>query len=266
MTSKKKIIEAEQLEIVYPKRKGLDTPPALKDFSLTVEEGEFIAVIGKSGAGKTTFLRSLTGFVRPSVGRLVVNNIDVMHANKKEIYDLRRNVATIYQSFNLVERMSALENVLCGRLGYIGNIRGLLGLFPKKDKEFAYRTLVDLGLEERVHYRVDQLSGGERQRVAIARALVQQPQIVLADEPAASLDISLTKFVLNTLKDLNEQNGLTVLVNLHDIELAKMYATRIIALQKGRLVFDGEPEKLTDDLLEVIYNEYEHREASKSNE
>ncbi|WP_307331904.1 phosphonate ABC transporter ATP-binding protein [Evansella vedderi] len=260
------MIKAEQLEIVYPKRKGSETTPALQDISLTVEEEEFIAVIGKSGAGKTTFLRSLTGFVRPSAGKLVVNDIDVMRTSKKKIYELRRNVATIYQSFNLVERMTALDNALCGRLGYIGNIRGLLGLFPKKDKEFAYRTLVDLGLEDRVHYRVDQLSGGERQRVAIARALVQQPQIVLADEPAASLDISLTKFVLNTLKDLNKQNGLTVLVNLHDIELAKMYATRIIALQRGRIVFDGEPEKLTEDLLEVIYNEYEHGEASKSNE
>ena len=182
------VIEADGLCVAYPDRARKTAPAALDNVSLTVAPGAFVAVIGRSGAGKTTLLRTLTGFVRPSAGRLIVNGLDVGGARRADLRRLRRETATIYQHFNLVERASVLDNVLIGRLGYVGTPRSLLGWFPESDRQLAYETLCAVGLGDRAMQRADKLSGGERQRVAIARALVQQPRLVLADEPAASLD------------------------------------------------------------------------------
>jgi phosphonate transport system ATP-binding protein len=247
------IIQASRLDVRF-ERPGQFPVPALNGLDLSIAEGEFVAVIGSSGAGKTTLLRCLTGFVRPSAGRLIVDGTDVVAARRSELYRLRRRVATIYQHFNLVERASALENTLHGRLGHVRSWRGLLGVFPPRDQTLAYETLIDLGLGERALQRVDRLSGGERQRVAIARALVQAPRIVLADEPAASLDVALTRLVIETLHEQHRRSGLTVLVNMHDLELAKSHATRVVGLRHGVKVFDGATSDLNDEIVSDIYD------------
>lgn len=249
------VIVADGLCVAYPDRARKPMPAALDNLSLTVASGAFVAVIGRSGAGKTTLLRTLTGFVRPSAGRLIVNGLDVAGARGANLRRLRRETATIYQHFNLVERASVFDNVLIGRLGYVSTLRSLLGWFPEHDRRLAYQTLCQFGLGDRATQRADTLSGGERQRIAIARALVQQPRLVLADEPAASLDVSLTRLVLETLRTLNREQGLTVVVNLHDLTLARAYADRILALREGRLVFDGSPASLTRAVQKEIYHD-----------
>jgi phosphonate transport system ATP-binding protein len=253
-TGKRPIIEAERVRVTYGAPRGQPEVVAIESLSFSVQAGDFVAVIGGSGAGKTTLLRSLTGFVRPSAGRLVVNGCDVARARPGQLHGLRREVAMVAQHFNLVERASALDNVLIGRLGQVGTLPSLLGWFPRRDRRLASATLGELGLARRALQRADRLSGGERQRVAIARALVQQPRLVLADEPAASLDISLARLVLDSLRRLNREHGVTVLVNLHDLDLAKAYAARILALRGGRLVLDGTPAQLTGALQQEIYH------------
>ncbi len=254
MTSPRPLIEADGIEAVYRRPRGRHAVTALRGVDIVVEAGEMTAVIGRSGAGKTTLLRCLNGFVRPSAGRLVVDGVDVSRVRGRDLRRFRRRVATIYQHFNLVERTSALDNALCGRLGHVGLWRSLVGWFPREDCQLAHAALAELGLASRALERVDRLSGGERQRVAIARALVQQPTIVLADEPASSLDASLARSVLDALLRLNREHGLTVLVNLHDLGLATAYARRIIALSGGRVVFDGPPHRLSADARERIYD------------
>lgn len=247
------IVTAHDVRVSY----GTGSPAeqdGLNGVSFAVTPGEFVAVIGPSGAGKTTLLRSLTGFVRPTAGHLVVAGIDVAHANWRQLRELRCNAATIPQHFNLVERLSAFDNVLMGRLGYVGTLPSLMNWFPRREQAAAYRLLGELGLAERALQRVDRLSGGERQRVAIARALAQEPQIMLADEPAASLDISLTRFVLDTLCRLNRDQGLTVVASLHDLRLAHGYASRILGLRQGRLVFDGRSAELSEASQREIYD------------
>lgn len=254
------LVEVKELHVSHPARSRARKPiRALKGVTFSVMPGEFLAIIGRSGAGKTTLLRSISGFVRPDSGRLVVNGFDMQTATTRELYRLRRSVATIYQGFNLVERASAFENALYGRLGATGTLHSLVGLFKDEDRARAFDALQKLGLAERAYQRVDRLSGGERQRVAIARALVQQPRIVLADEPAASLDISLTRFVLDTLRRQSVEQGMTVLVNLHNLDLATEYATRILALRAGGLMFDGPARDLTPTVQEAIYRGDESR-------
>jgi phosphonate transport system ATP-binding protein len=248
------IISARDLRVRFPVPPGQPPVTALNGVSFDVAPGEFVAVIGQSGAGKTALLRCLTGFVRPNWGGLIVAGVDVSQASASELKRLRRETATVSQHFGLVERASALDNVLVGRLGYVGTLRSLAGWFPKSDRDLAYDTLCEFGLGERALRRVDQLSGGERQRVAIARALVQRPQLVLADEPAASLDISLTLFVLDTLRRLNREHNLTVVTNLHNLHLARTYASRIIALRHGVPVFDGPPAQLNDIIQREVYH------------
>jgi phosphonate transport system ATP-binding protein len=248
------IITAKDLHVGYTVPPGQPPVSALNGVSFDITPGEFVAVIGQSGAGKTTLLRCLTGFVRPPAGSLVVAGVDVGQARAAELRRLRRETATVSQHFGLIERASALDNVLVGRLGYVGTLRSLISWFPKPDRDLAYSTLCDFGLADRALQRVDRLSGGERQRVAIARALVQRPRLVLADEPAASLDISLTLFVLETLRRLNREQNLTVVTNLHNLRLARTYASRIIALREGISVFDGPPAQLTDTIQREIYH------------
>lgn len=247
------IISARDLRVGFAAPLGQPPVTALNGVNFDVAPGEFVAVIGHSGAGKTTLLRCLTGFVRPW-GGLVVAGVDVTRASAGELKRLRRETATVSQHFGLVERATALDNVLVGRLGYVGTLRSLAGWFPKSDRDLAYATLCEFGLGERALQRVDQLSGGERQRVAIARALVQRPRLVLADEPAASLDISLTLFVLETLRRLNREHELTVVANLHNLHLARSYASRIIALREGVAVFDGPPGQLSETIQREIYH------------
>ena len=246
-------ISAKRLGVRF-RRPDHSTVNALNDIDFTIPQGEFTAIIGSSGAGKTTLLRTLTGFVRPTGGELIVDGTSVSSASRQELYALRRRAATIYQHFNLVERVTAIDNVLHGRLGHTSTLRGLLGLYSAQDRTMAWQMLLGLGLGDRALHRVDQLSGGERQRVAIARALVQEPSIVLADEPAASLDIALARQVNETLHELHRHHGITVIVNMHNLEMARTFATRIIGLRRGQKVFDGSTEQLNDEMVEAIYD------------
>ncbi|HGY08443.1 MAG TPA: phosphonate ABC transporter ATP-binding protein [Oceanithermus profundus] len=242
------MIEAKGLGVTFP-----GGTEALKDINVRIDDGEFIAVIGLSGAGKSTFLRTLNGLVRPTAGSVHVGGVEVGRLHGRALQRFRRTVGFIFQQFNLVTRLTAIENVLHGRLGYLPTWRGILGLYGEHDYALAQRYLSEVGLAGKEHERVDNLSGGQQQRVAIARAMAQEPQLVLADEPMASLDPRLSDVILGLLRDYNEAHGVTVLVNIHVLELARRYARRVLAFNQGRLVFDGPAETLTNERAEQIY-------------
>lgn len=242
------MIEVKNLSKVFP-----DGTQALSDISVSVPKGDFVAVIGLSGAGKSTFLRCINRLVEPSGGEVKVGGQEVTRLSLSELQRFRRKVGFIFQQFNLVTRIPVLENVLCGRLGYLPTWRGLLGLFTERDYQVAREQIRRVGLNEKERTRADQLSGGQQQRVAIARALAQEPDIILADEPMASLDPRLSDVILGILKEYNEEKNVTVLVNIHVLELARRFARRILAFNKGRLVFDGPVEQLDAEREKLIY-------------
>ncbi|MEZ4606153.1 MAG: phosphonate ABC transporter ATP-binding protein [Deinococcales bacterium] len=231
-----------------------DGTEALKEVNVNINEGDFIAIIGLSGAGKSTFLRCLNRLIEPSQGEIWVSGQDITKLKGGALAKYRRSVGFIFQQFNLVHRLSVLDNVLTGRLGYQPSWRGLLGLYSPKDRDIAQNCIAQVGLQEKELTRVDALSGGQQQRVAIARAMTQEPKLILADEPMASLDPRLSDVILGLLKDYNESKGVTVLVNIHVLELAKRYAKRLLAFNKGRLVFDGPIEALDEGLEQHIYS------------
>lgn len=227
---------------------------ALKDVNLEISQGEFIAIIGLSGAGKSTFLRAINATNPPGTGGLDVLGKDVARLGGGELVDLRRQIGFIFQQFNLVKSLSVLQNVLVGRLAYVPLWRALTGFFGAQDKALAKRALDSVGLEGRYHGKARNLSGGQQQRVAIARALVQQPKIILADEPMASLDPKLSEVVIQMLEKINREQNITVIVNIHVLSLAKKYARRMIAFRRGEVVFDGTPAELTDAKIDEIYH------------
>jgi phosphonate transport system ATP-binding protein len=230
---------------------------ALADVSLSIPKGDFVAIIGRSGAGKSTFLRTLNGLLIPSQGQVVVAGTDITKLPKRELQKYRRSVGFIFQQFNLVTRLSVLDNVLHGRLGYLPTWRGLLGLYSDRDYQIARQQIARVDLSAKETARVDSLSGGQMQRVAIARAMAQEPTLILADEPAANLDPVLSEEVMRTLRRFNDTDGVTVVINIHTLELARQYARRIIAFRRGRLVFDGTPQELTEELVDEIYERKE---------
>lgn len=227
---------------------------ALKNVNIEISQGEFIAVIGLSGAGKSTFLRAINGTNSPGTGTLEVLGQNVTTLSGKSLISLRKQVGFIFQQFNLVKSLSALQNVLVGRTAYSPLWRSVTGCYHAADVALAKKTLDSVGLRGRYDEKARHLSGGQQQRVAIARALVQEPKIILADEPMASLDPKLSEVVLDILAAVNQQKNITILVNIHVLELARKYAKRIIAFRKGELVFDGKPEALTEAILEEIYH------------
>jgi phosphonate transport system ATP-binding protein len=226
---------------------------ALDNVDVKIDQGEFIAVIGLSGAGKSTFLRSINGFNIPTKGSLEVLGTNVADLNARQLVNLRKQVGFIFQQFNLVKNLTAIQNVLVGRTAFVPLWRSLMGWYPSKDINLAQDTLDRVGLQGRYTEKARNLSGGQQQRVAIARALVQEPKIILADEPMASLDPKLSEIVLNILAKANQEKNITVLVNIHVLSLAKKYAKRMIAFRKGKLVFDGPVSALTDEAIESIY-------------
>ncbi|RIH86048.1 phosphonate ABC transporter ATP-binding protein [Calidithermus roseus] len=230
---------------------------ALKDVSIDIPKGDFVAIIGRSGAGKSTFLRTLNGLLIPTEGSIKVEGLEITRLSKRELQKYRRSVGFIFQQFNLVTRLSVLDNVLHGRLGYLPTWRGLLGLYTERDYQIARAQLEQVDLTPKESARVDSLSGGQMQRVAIARAMAQEPRLMLADEPAANLDPVLSEEVMRILKRFNEQLGMTVVINIHALDLALEYARRIIAFKKGELVFDGTAAELTDELVDEIYERRE---------
>ncbi|PGH79462.1 phosphonate ABC transporter ATP-binding protein [Bacillus thuringiensis] len=244
------MIEFRNVSKVYPNgTKGLN------NINLKIQKGEFVVMVGLSGAGKSTLLRSVNRLHEITEGEIIIEGESITSAKGKGLRRMRRDIGMIFQSFNLVKRSTVLKNVLAGRVGYHSTLRTTLGLFPKEDVELAFQALKRVNILEKAYARADELSGGQQQRVSIARALAQEAKIILADEPVASLDPLTTKQVLDDLKKINEDFGITTIVNLHSIDLARQYATRIIGLHAGEIVFDGLVEEATDEKFAEIYGD-----------
>lgn len=227
----------------------------LNHINLTIGRGEFVAIVGLSGAGKSTLLRSMNRLHDITEGKIVIDGKSITAAKGKELRRIRRDIGMIFQSFNLVKRSSVLRNVLAGRVGYHSTLLTLLGRFPKADVDLAFQALDRVGIVQKAYARADELSGGQQQRVAIARVLAQEAKIILADEPVASLDPLTTKQVMDDLKRINAESEITTIVNLHSIDLARQYATRIIGLRAGEVVFDGPVSEATDERFTEIYGQ-----------
>ena len=242
------MISFRDVTVTYPTGTiGLD------GVSLDIEPGEFVVVVGLSGAGKSTLVRTINGLVPVSSGTLEVDGVAVHAASSRRLRELRSRVGMIFQSFNLVGRVSVLQNVLVGRLHATPVLRSLLGLFRESDREQAFQALERVGIVEKAYVRASQLSGGQQQRVAIARALAQNPTVILADEPVASLDPPTANMVMRDLQRINAELGITTIVNLHFLDLARRYAHRIIGMRAGTIVFDGPPSEADDAVFEQIY-------------
>ncbi|MGN0856542.1 MAG: phosphonate ABC transporter ATP-binding protein [Candidatus Spyradenecus sp.] len=226
---------------------------ALRNISLTIEPGEFVAIIGPSGSGKSTLLRTINRLIPVTEGRVLLEGKDMAPLHGRALREQRRKIGMVFQNYNLVHRLSVMQNVLHGRLGHLNGWRGLLGCYPEADKLRALELLTQLGLEHFCYARAGELSGGQKQRVGIARAIMQDPQILLADEPIASLDPASAKTIMDILRDQCRSRNIACLVNLHQLDIARTYATRIIALAKGHLLFDGTPEQLTAERVAHIY-------------
>lgn len=233
------------------KRFGDNT--AVDRVSLEVNSGSFVGVIGRSGAGKSTLLRMINRLNEPTQGSIEFDGTVVTDLRGVALNEWRRNCAMVFQQFNLVGRLDVLTNVLMGRLTTVPTWRALLTLWSDADKLDALETLDRFGMADFAAQRCDQLSGGQQQRVAICRALMQRPQIILADEPIASLDPKNTQMVMDTLKRINEDMGITVICNLHDLDIARNYCDRLVGMSEGRVVFDDVPEQLTEDLVQTLY-------------
>ena len=244
------MIEVRGLRVVLPPAAVI-----LDGVDLVVRQGEFLVVLGRSGAGKTTLLRAINRLVEPTAGAVRVAGRAVTGASGAELRQARRQMGMIFQQFNLVRRAPVLENVLAGRLGYVPSLPSVLGMFPRADRELALECLAQVGLAAMAERRADKLSGGEQQRVAIARALAQQPSVILADEPTASLDPALTGSIMDILRRINVERGLTLVVSQHQLETALAYASRIVGLRRGRVCFDGAPAEVTPAVADAIYGD-----------
>ncbi len=243
------------LEIINLSKRYDDGTRALHNVSFTVDDGEFLVIIGLSGSGKSTLLRCINRLIEPSSGRIVYQGQDVTAANPAELRRIRRQIGMVFQHFNLVRRSSVLRNVLSGRLGYVSTWRSMLGLWASEDTRRAMENLTLVGIANKAANRADELSGGQQQRVGIARALMQNPTLMLADEPVASLDPALSDSVMHYFERLNQERGTTVLCSLHVLGLARRYATRIIALKAGELVYDGDPQGIDEQRFREIYGD-----------
>jgi phosphonate transport system ATP-binding protein len=235
---------------------------ALRDVNIEVKEGEFLVILGPSGAGKSTLMRCINRLVEPTGGK-VFHKDEEITGKRRNLRVVRRQFGMVFQQFNLVKRLSVLTNVLTGRLAYRSSWRSLFYNFSKDDKRIAIECLARVNMDHKTFQRADTLSGGEQQRVAIARALAQQPTIILADEPVASLDPKIARQVLTYLRQAAQELGITVLCNLHQVEYTREFAERIIGMSKGRVVFEGTGAELTDDVLHRIYYRDPDEEAAE---
>ena len=226
---------------------------ALSDVTFDIPEGQFLAVIGLSGSGKSTLLRCINRLIKPTAGQVIWNGVDITNLSEEEMRRVRRKIGMVFQHFNLVHRSSVLTNVLAGRLGYVNPTWSLVNRFPKQDIEKALQQLTRVGIADKAAQRADELSGGQQQRVGIARALMQDPEMILADEPVASLDPVLAHTIMQYLELINKEDGVTVLCSLHFLDLVHRYAHRVIALNEGKLVFDGAPQEIDDQRFKEIY-------------
>lgn len=227
---------------------------AIKDIDVHIKKGEVVGIIGSSGSGKSTLIKSMNRLVEPIKGsQIIIDGENISDYTEKELRTIRREIGMVFQDYNLVERSTVLDNVLMGRLGYKNLVDTLLTRYTDEEYEMAIKLLNDLGLGDKVFDRVDQLSGGQQQRVAITKTLTQRPKIILADEPVASLDVATSEVIMQYFKKINEKKNITIVINLHDVNLAKKYCSRIIALHKGEIMFDDKVGELHSELLTEIY-------------
>lgn len=244
------LLDVQSLSKTYP-----NGTLALKSVSFTVDRGEFVAVIGLSGSGKSTLLRCINRLIEPSSGTILFDGQDVTHIKGEALRRYRQRIGMIFQQFNLIGQATVLKNVLMGALGSVSTVDSILGRFPPSFHDMALRNLQIVGIAEKAMVRADSLSGGQQQRVAIARALMQEPQLLLADEPVASLDPATSHSVMRYLGYINRQLGTTIICNLHFLSLVREYASRAIALRNGEIVFDGSPSAITEEWFRHIYGE-----------
>ena len=228
---------------------------ALQGIDLSIPSGQVLALIGPSGAGKSTLIRCINRLVEPTNGSAILNEVNLTKLSSRALRKSRRKMGMIFQEYALVERLTVMENVLSGRLGYVGFWKSFLRRFPKKDVNEAFRLLDRVGLLEMADKRADELSGGQRQRVGICRALIQDPDLLLVDEPTASLDPKTSRQIMRLINELCQERGLTAIINIHDFLLAQMFSQRIVGLALGNIVYDGSPEGLTPEVLTKIYGE-----------
>ena len=251
------MIVFDHVSKVYPNGTvGLD------DVNLTIQDGEFVAIIGRSGAGKSTLLRSVNRMHEITSGTLTVNGVNVSGLKGKSLGEFRRGIGMVFQSFNLVSRTTVIRNVLAARVPEMPFWRIVLGAFRKADKIAALESLDKVGILDKAYIRADQLSGGQQQRVALARTLAQDPKIILADEPVAALDPVTAKQVMEDFVRINQEMGISILLNIHHVELAIEYADRIIGIRAGKIVYDGPSKNVDQAVLDTIYGEAPEREAA----
>jgi phosphonate transport system ATP-binding protein len=244
------VISLQDLVKVYP-----SGTRAVDGVSLDIQQGEFVVLIGLSGSGKSTLLRCINRLIEPTSGRVVFDGIDVTRASGDELRKIRRRIGMIFQQFNLVRRSSVLSNTLAGRLGYRSTLRTIVGRPSAADIAAAFENLGRVGIADKAYSRADALSGGQQQRVGIARALMQAPDLMLADEPVASLDPATSHSVMKYLEEINKKDGITVICSLHFLSLARRYGTRVIALKGGKVAYDGKPADIDERRFKEIYGE-----------
>jgi phosphonate transport system ATP-binding protein len=251
------MLEVKNLTKIYN-----DGTVALRNVSFTVEDGDFLIIIGLSGSGKSTLLRCINRLVEPTEGKIIWNGQDITQANQTELRHFRRKIGMVFQQFNLVKRSKVITNVISGRLGYVNEWQSLFYRIPQADRERAKKVLERIGIADQAQKRADELSGGQQQRVGIARALMQEPEMILADEPVASLDPVLAHSILQHLEDLNQEDNMTILCSLHYLDLVQRYASRVIGLRAGEIVYRGVREDIramTDDQFKDIYGQEAER-------
>ncbi|MBX3085960.1 MAG: phosphonate ABC transporter ATP-binding protein [Anaerolineae bacterium] len=254
------MLQITDVKVVYP-----NGNEALKSVSFTAQKGEIVAIIGRSGAGKSTLLRCVNGLQSSTAGTVILDNDNITSMSAAELNLARRKIGFIWQEYNLIDRLPVITNVLTGRLGYNRGISSWLGYFSPQDRDIALHSLERVNMLHRAKFRADRLSGGEKQRVSIARAIAQEPKIILADEPVASLDPELAVQVMGDLARVAREVGVLTLINIHHVELARRFCDRIVAIAQGVVVFDGKPEDLTDEVLDNTYrfdkDKYEQADA-----
>ena len=248
------MLEVNNLTKIYP-----GDVLALDNVSFKVEAGEFLAVIGLSGSGKSTLLRCINRLVEPTAGEIIWNGVDITKASQDEMLRIRRKMGMVFQHFNLVSRSKVITNVLAGRLGYVNPLMSVFNRFPQKDIDLAMQEMERVGITDQAYKRADELSGGQQQRVGIARAMVQEPEMILADEPVASLDPVLAHTIMQYLEQINQEEGDMILCSLHFLDLVHRYADRAIALNDGLLMFDGPPGEIDDEKFKEIYGKEAER-------
>ena len=251
------MLEVNNLTKIYD-----DGTVALKNVSFNVTDGEFLVIIGLSGSGKSTLLRCINRLLEPTEGKITWNGKDITHIQGDELRHVRREIGMIFQSFNLVKRSSVLKNVMAGRLGYTKTTTSIFNRFDEKDRKKALQVINRLNIGDQIHKRADELSGGQQQRVGIARALMQDPKMILADEPVASLDPVLAHSILMNLEKLNQEDKMTVICSLHYLDLVQRYATRVIGLRLGEIVYEGskkEIKAMTDQQFKEVYGQEAER-------